>query len=59
MGRTLLSSEAKANGGSYSCYCWIPVKKDDKVFAYYNYSPFSSTTSGTPFFIFVYAEGAK
>ena len=56
-GHTLVSSETKANSGSYSCYCWVPVKKGDKVIAYYNYSPFSSTTSGTPFFIFVYAEG--
>ena len=32
---------------------------DDKVIAYYNYSPFSSTESGTPFFRFIYAEGSK
>ena len=56
---TLLASEAKANSSDYGCFCWIPVKKGDKVFAYYNYSPFSSTTSGTPFFMFIYAEGSK
>ena len=56
-GQVLLTSEAKANGGSFGCFCWVPVKKGDIVLAYYNYSPFSSTESDTPFFIFIYAEG--
>ncbi len=58
-GRIFLVSEAKSNSGSYSCYCYVPVKKGYTVFANYNYSPFSSTASGTPFFRFIYAEGSK
>ena len=58
-GHTLLLFEPKATSGSYSCYCWAPAKKGDVVIANYNYSPFSSTASGTPFFRFIYAEGSQ
>lgn len=55
----LLSADSKCTSGSYTVSTNIYCKKGDRVSAYYNYSPFSSTMSGTPYFRFIYAEGSK